>query len=85
MASGHATDHDYHIIPPSPWPLVGSISALVMAIGTVIWFHGGTWVWFGLGLLGVLYTMVMWWRDVDPRERSLGITRRLCRCTCATG
>ncbi len=64
MASGHATDHDYHIIPPSPWPFIGSIAALVMAIGAVVWFHGGAWLWFALGLLGVLYTMVMWWRDV---------------------
>lgn len=64
MASGHATDHDYHILPPSPWPFVGGVSALVLAIGAVVWMHGGAWVWFGLGLLGVLYTMTMWWRDV---------------------
>jgi len=64
MASGHATDHDYHIIPPSPWPFIGSVAALVLAIGTVVWFHGGTWIFFALGMLGVLYTMVMWWRDV---------------------
>ena len=64
MASGHATDHDYHIIPPSPWPFVGAISALVLAIGAIDWMHGGTWLWFALSMLGVLYTMVMWWRDV---------------------
>ncbi|MEM1284448.1 MAG: cytochrome c oxidase subunit 3 [Pseudomonadota bacterium] len=64
MASGHATDHDYHILPPSPWPLVGSISALVLAIGAIVWMHDGSWLWFALGMLGVLYTMVMWWRDV---------------------
>ena len=66
--------HDYHLVNPSPWPLVGSISATVMAIGGVIWMKGLTlfgisfpqhtpWVFF-LGLAGVLYTMIGWWIDV---------------------
>ena len=29
----HAKNHDYHILPPSIWPLFGSLSALVMASG----------------------------------------------------
>ncbi len=28
-----AKNHDYHILPPSFWPLMGSMSALVMAFG----------------------------------------------------
>jgi cytochrome c oxidase subunit 3 len=62
--------HDYHLVNPSPWPLVGSIAATVMAFGGVIWMKGlfglhqhNPWVFF-LGLAGVLYTMVGWWRDV---------------------
>ena len=34
-----AAKHDYHIIDPSPWPLVGSIGALVMAIGGIVWMQ----------------------------------------------
>ncbi|MEM6712260.1 MAG: cytochrome c oxidase subunit 3 [Pseudomonadota bacterium] len=64
MAGSHATDHDYHILPPSPWPFVGSMAALLAAIGAVLWMHGGQWIWFALGMLGILYTMIMWWRDV---------------------
>ncbi|TAJ76017.1 MAG: cytochrome c oxidase subunit 3, partial [Sphingobium sp.] len=26
-----AKNHDYHILPPSIWPLFGAMSALVMA------------------------------------------------------
>ena len=38
MADGHAKpNHDYHLVPPSPWPLIGSISAFVMAVGAVMW------------------------------------------------
>ena len=69
--------HDYHIIDPSPWPLIGSIGALVMAIGGIAWMRtiktgsgiellglniGSFWL-FGFGLLIVLYTMIGWWGD----------------------
>ena len=26
-----AKNHDYHILPPSPWPLLSSLAALVLA------------------------------------------------------
>ena len=31
-----AKNHDYHILPPSIWPLVGSFSALIMAVGGIV-------------------------------------------------
>ena len=70
MAHG-AVKHDYHILPPSPWPFVGSMAATVMAIGLIAWIKGGVfgiekgqWWLFALGLAGVLYTMFGWWWDV---------------------
>jgi len=68
MSGAHAQQHDYHLVNPSPWPLVGSASAFIMAIGLLNWMHemflGGGPILFLLGLLGVLYTMFGWWRDV---------------------
>ena len=62
MAHG-AVKHDYHILPPSPWPFVGSASATMMAIGLIAWIKGGVfgiekgqWWLFALGISGVLYT-----------------------------
>jgi cytochrome c oxidase subunit III len=66
-------NHDYHILPPSPWPLIGSFSALVLASGAIGWMHKqpwGGWVFFA-GLLAVLYTMFSWWSDV-VREANRG-------------
>ena len=64
MADSHAKNHDYHLVDPSPWPIISSISALVLAIGTVQYFHSETpWVLL-IGLAAVLYSMVGWWRDV---------------------
>ena len=28
--------HDYHLVDPSPWPLIGAISAFLMAVGLVL-------------------------------------------------
>ncbi|WP_349363945.1 MAG: cytochrome c oxidase subunit 3 [Roseitalea porphyridii] len=76
MADTHAKNHDYHILDPSPWPLIGAIGALVMAIGAIGWMQAGQgnefsflgipmanpWT-FLIGLLIVLYTMFGWWSD----------------------
>jgi hypothetical protein len=34
-----AKNHDYHILPPSITPLLGSFSALTMFFGLVMWMH----------------------------------------------
>ena len=39
MATGQAKHHDYHLVDPSPWPFVGSVSAFIMALGAVAWMH----------------------------------------------
>ena len=64
MADAHAKHHDYHLVDPSPWPLIGAVSAFVLATGLVLFMHGSGPVTLVVGLLGVVYTMVMWWRDV---------------------
>ena len=64
MADTHSKNHDYHLVDPSPWPVVGSVSALVLGIGAVQYFHSeNPWIML-IGLAGVLYTMLAWWRDV---------------------
>lgn len=64
MADAHAKKHDYHLVNPSPWPFVGSVSVFILAVGAILYFHGnGPWVML-VGLLGVVYTMISWWRDV---------------------
>jgi cytochrome c oxidase subunit 3 len=67
MADSHAKNHDYHLVDPSPWPIIGGASAFVFAIGAIVWFHDigglGPWV-LVVGTVMVLYTMAGWWRDV---------------------
>ncbi len=76
MADAHAKHHDYHLVDPSPWPVVGSLSAFALAVGAVAWMKtaaGGVAIGnfvlsgpylFYAGVIGVLFTMFFWWRDV---------------------
>lgn len=72
-----AVEHDYHLVNPSPWPLLGSIGLLVGAIGGVTYMKGlfglaeGTWWLMALGFGMVFYVMFGWWRDV-VRESHAG-------------
>ncbi len=76
MAEAHTKDHDYHIIDPSPWPLIGAVGAFIMAVGTIGLFRYTNgedlvmfgvdlsgWGLFAIGFLIVIYTMFGWWRD----------------------
>src|SRR5688572_5577438 len=64
MADAHVKHHDYHLVDPSPWPIVGAISAFVLALGFISVMHGSSILWLVPGFLGVFYTMAVWWRDV---------------------
>jgi cytochrome c oxidase subunit 3 len=63
MASG-PRGHPYHLVEPSPWPAVGAVSALVMALGLIAFMQNAGAIWLAPGFLGLGYTMVAWWRDV---------------------
>jgi cytochrome c oxidase subunit III len=68
MADAHAKPHhDYHLVNPSPWPLIGSIAAFITAIGLIMSMKAlspvGPYV-LGAGFLGILYVMASWWIDV---------------------
>jgi heme/copper-type cytochrome/quinol oxidase subunit 3 len=57
--------HPFHLVDPSPWPLVGSFAAFMIATGTTIVFHdygGPGLIKFGIFLL--ISTFILWWRDV---------------------
>jgi cytochrome c oxidase subunit III len=64
MADAHAKQHDYHLVDPSPWPIIGAISALAITMGGVYWIRGGTSLISIAGILGIVYVMIAWWRDV---------------------
>ncbi|HYC04104.1 MAG TPA: cytochrome c oxidase subunit 3 [Azospirillaceae bacterium] len=54
----------YHLVDPSPWPLLGSLAGGLLAVGAVMQFHGSGWYLLAAGLVAVLAVMFGWWRDI---------------------
>jgi len=73
----HEQPHDYHLVDPSPWPAAGAAAAFILFFGLILYMHPSTlgdglektvasfgfWI-FMPGLLMVMATMWVWWRDV---------------------
>ena len=60
------TRHSWHLVDPSPWPLVASLGAFFMTSGGVLYMHnfaGGSRLLI-TGFLTILYVMYIWWRDI---------------------
>jgi len=64
IPAGEGIKQPYHLVNPSPWPLLSSFAAGLLATGAVLWMHEmGSWLLW-LGLAAVLACMFGWWRDV---------------------
>ena len=65
MADTHSDqNHPYHMVAPSPWPVLGAGAALVLAGGAIVFMHdGGPWIMLA-GVAALLYVMFRWWADV---------------------
>lgn len=58
--------HLYHLVDPSPWPVLTATSTMGMLIGAVMYMHSienGLFVLL-FGFLGTLFIATLWWRDV---------------------
>ena len=59
-------NHEYHILEPDIWPLIGSISALTFTSGMVLYMHemaSGHLV-LGLGIAGLIATFFAWFGNI---------------------
>src|ERR1700741_4374860 len=65
MSETHAAPkHPYHLVDPSPWPIIGAFAAGLITSGGVLYMHGYGWTLLIIGIVLVLATMAVWWRDV---------------------
>ena len=65
--------HAFHIVDISPWPLTGSVGAILIAFGFVFANHNYRALMLFVGLIIVLSTIVVWWRDVIREATLQGI------------
>ena len=71
--------HPYHLVDPSPWPLVGAIAGAALVCGIILVAHYDSWWLLIFGVLGVLGTMFLWWRDIIRESRTPGIHTPIVR------
>ncbi|GAA4644237.1 cytochrome c oxidase subunit 3 [Pontixanthobacter gangjinensis] len=59
-------NHDYHILAPDIWPLIGSISALTFTTGMVFFMHdmASATLILGLGIAGLIATFFSWFSNI---------------------
>jgi len=62
--SGEGIPQPYHLVRPSPWPLLGAFAGGLLALGAVFYMHYSSWFLLILGFLSVLAVMFGWWRDI---------------------
>jgi cytochrome c oxidase subunit 3 len=65
--------HPYHLVDPSPWPLVSSFAAGALVLGIILIAHYGIWWMLYIGVAGTLGSMFFWWRDVLRESQTPGM------------
>jgi len=54
----------YHLVDPSPWPLLAAFGGGATLLGIIFAAHYGNYILLSLGLASVFVVSFMWWRDI---------------------
>ena len=63
--------HPYHLVNPSPWPIITAFALFFVTGGTVMMMHN-IYLWhiiLPIGIIGVLICAFNWWRDIIMEGR----------------
>jgi cytochrome c oxidase subunit 3 len=69
----------YHLVDPSPWPIVAALGGGLTLFGIVIAAHFHNFMPLVIGLLIVVAVMVLWWRDVLKESKTPGLHTAIVR------
>lgn len=67
------SNHMFHIVDQSPWPLTRAISLLSITLGAVQWFHFYSQFLILTGASLLVASTVQWWRDVSREATFQGL------------
>jgi len=70
--------HSFHLVDPSPWPIITSALLLGFTSGTAMWFHnyvGGLEI-STISFIGLFITMSLWFRDIVREATFQGMHTR---------
>ena len=73
VPTGSGLKQPYHLVDPSPWPIVGALGGFLTVFGIILAAHFGNYIVLVAGLAVVLLTMYRWWADVVKESRTPGL------------
>nr|UVF38370.1 cytochrome c oxidase subunit 3 [Cerogria popularis] len=66
-------NHSFHLVDISPWPILGSLTALILMTGIIKWFNMFNNDLFFISFLLIIMIMYQWWRDILRESTFQGI------------
>ncbi|HEX5325304.1 MAG TPA: cytochrome c oxidase subunit 3 [Acetobacteraceae bacterium] len=69
----------YHLVDPSPWPIIGAVGGFLIVLGIILAAHYGDYYVLTAGAVVVFIVMYFWWRDVVHESRTPGVHTPIVR------
>nr|YP_010586009.1 cytochrome c oxidase subunit III [Anisocentropus kawamurai]UZZ43745.1 cytochrome c oxidase subunit III [Anisocentropus kawamurai] len=70
--SNHS-NHPFHLVNYSPWPIIGAFSAFNFLTSLTKWFHLFTINMIYMNFILMLMVMYQWWRDISRESTFQGL------------
>nr|YP_010953278.1 cytochrome c oxidase subunit III [Olinga feredayi]WMQ76535.1 cytochrome c oxidase subunit III [Olinga feredayi] len=67
------SNHPFHLVNYSPWPLTSSFSAMITMSGIIMWFHNNNTNLFFWGMMFLMMSSYQWWRDIIRESTHQGL------------
>nr|YP_010990609.1 cytochrome c oxidase subunit III [Suva longipenna]WOW98936.1 cytochrome c oxidase subunit III [Suva longipenna] len=65
-------NHPFHMVTPSPWPILTSINTMTFLLGVVMWIQKKEMITMILGILMLSMCSTLWWKDVTSESTFQG-------------
>nr|YP_009937351.1 cytochrome c oxidase subunit III [Trigonopterus selaruensis]QNT26822.1 cytochrome c oxidase subunit 3 [Trigonopterus selaruensis] len=66
-------NHPFHLVDPSPWPILGSLSLFSFLMGMIKWFHFNETNLLLFSMMTNVLVMIQWWRDIIRESTFQGL------------
>ncbi len=79
LATNSGLKQPYHLVDPSPWPIVGAIGGGLTLAGIVFAAHFSNYIMLAAGVVTTGLCATMWWRSVLTESNTPGMHSAVVR------